>query len=185
LMVMETLRGETLPVGVPGLVGPPPPPVLLPPPQLALARIDANKTAASANRQGRSLRLRANASANSAQSKMRIVVRGAFDTGAVGLLREAGATPEAAVLEKVRVAVAVPFAGRVKELSEQVISSEAEVPQVEEEKPPVPVRPFWLVKVRVVETDWPGEEMDRAAGFAVTENVGPVTASDAPDVCDS
>jgi len=103
------------------------------------------------------------------------IARGKRGEGADG---ERGNVWEAAVLWNVRVAVAVPFAGSVKELSEQVISSVAGMPQVEEENPPEPVRPVWLVKVRMVVVDWPGAEIVTAVGLAETVNDGPgVTVS--------
>lgn len=86
--------------------------------------------------------------------------------------RTAIPAPEDAVLAKVRVAVAVPFAGRVNALSAQEIFSEAAMPQVGEERLPAPVRPFALVKVSVVETDCPGAVIVSAVGFAAILNVG-------------
>ena len=62
----------------------------------------------------------------------------------------------------------MPFAGRVNGASEHVIPSEVDTPQVEEDRVPEPVKPLWLVKVRVVDTDWPGAEMVRTVGLAKT-----------------
>ena len=73
---------------------------------------------------------------------------------------------------KVSKAVAVPFGGRVNVAREQVISSDAGIPQLGEERAPEPLSPLWLVNVSVVETDFPGEEMVRAVGVAETEYQG-------------
>lgn len=63
---------------------------------------------------------------------------------------------------------AVPLAARVKGESVQEILSLNDMPHV---RLPEPARPFWLVKMRVVETDWPGAEIVSADGFAATEKV--------------
>lgn len=79
----------------------------------------------------------------------------------------------------VSMACAVPLAGSVNAARVQVISSEDEAPQVDDdERPPEPVRPPWLVKVNVVDADWPGAEIVTDVGLAVIVNVGPgVTVS--------
>lgn len=68
-------------------------------------------------------------------------------------LRESGATCDAAVDWNVSVACVVPLVESVKGDRVQDIFSEARVPQVGEKTVPEPARPFWLVKVRVVEAD--------------------------------
>jgi hypothetical protein len=120
----------------------------------------------------RLLRRWANANAVMAQISAKRRFLGAFVPGDAGLLRKFGTDCDAAVEMNVSVACAVPLAGTVTALRVQVISSVEEVPQVFDERLGEPVRPPVLVKVRVVEADWPGAVIVNNPGLAVTPNEG-------------
>ena len=49
------------------------------------------------------------------------------------------------------------------------------------ERVPVPVRPFWAVKVRVVDPECPGLAMLMVAGFAATVNAPPTSITSGGD----
>ena len=90
-----------------------------------------------------------------------------------------GTVRDAAVELKTSMAFAAPLAGNVNAETVQVISSVDDVPHVEEERTPDPVRPPTLVNVRVVEADWPGAAIVMEVGFALTlkEGAGADTVS--------
>jgi hypothetical protein len=127
--VTDTVSGETAPVGVPGFVGPVPPPLLPPPPPQLTPVSNAAKTKAPITKFQRRVLPRAKATASEASSSPMNRTRRTLLFGVHGAIGCVGTKVLAAVLLKVSVAVAVPFAGRVKLESEHVISSVAEVPQ--------------------------------------------------------
>ena len=177
-MVMDAFTPWTIPVGVPELdgaalvelllVGDPalPQPTSIP---NAITRAAAKTSPASRN-----FLLEIGKPSAAATRKYRIAkgARRIQSKSTSNTSRSVAPTPEDAVLANVRVAVVVPFAGRVNALSVQEILSELAMPHVVDARLPAPVSPFLLANVRVVDVDWSGLMIVRAVGFAVTLNVG-------------